>query len=531
MEIIRQIKNFKPRINLQEASQKEILSQLERFRGDLFFRESLHGHMTASAIILNPGLDKVLMVYHNVYQSYSWTGGHSDGEEDLFQVALREAKEETGIQDLYPVSRAPISVESLPVAEHVKKGKIVPEHQHYNVTYGFIGSEKDLLKVKEDENSDVCWLEISRLRESCREKEMIPIYEDNIEYIRRLFLEKEEIYRLLPEKLLPWYRTHARDLPWRRSSNPYAIWISEIMLQQTRVDTVLAYYHRFMAKFPTVKDLTEADEEEVLKVWEGLGYYSRARNLHKTAKIIAGAYGGTFPGNAKDLRALPGIGSYTAGAIASIAFGLPVAAIDGNVLRVLARVIEDYRCVDLEKVKKDLGRKLEAVYPDGHCGDFTQSLMELGATRCLPNGAPLCSDCPLHPICLAYQNETQPFLPVRKEKTERKQQDKTLFVLHADHKIALQKRTGEGMLQGLWELPNVDGRLDEREAEAYLKELGVSGRILRSRTGHHIFTHIRWDMVCYDVACDHMAGDFVWADEENLAEKYAVPTVFKKFIR
>ena len=538
MNIITQIKEFIPRTELQGKSKTEILGQLSQYGDDLYYRESLHGHITASAIILNPALDKILMIYHNIYGSYSWTGGHSDGEQDLYQVAYAEAKEETGVVSLYPVSRSLISLECLPVAAHVKNGSIVETHEHYNVTYGFICSEKDALKIKPDENSDVKWLAIDELDQYCAEKEMMPIYEDNIAYIRQLRGKKEENYRALPTRLLPWYRASARILPWREDQDPYHVWISEIMLQQTRVETVIDYYKRFLAAFPTVKDLAKAEEEKVMKLWEGLGYYSRARNLHKAAKIVVEKYRGKFPESYSELLALPGIGSYTAGAIASISFNLPIAAVDGNVLRIVSRITEDYRCIDDESTKRVVAAELEKVYPLNHCGDFTQSLMELGATVCLPNGAPLCLLCPMQEICMANQNGTQEYLPVRKEKAKRKSQQKTLFLFHAKGKIVLQKRTEKGVLNGLWQLPNVEGHMSERQVTAYMAELGIEGTIKKFQKGKHIFTHIEWDMICYYIECEsnfenkigNTPNPYVWADENALAQEYTIPTAFKKFI-
>ena len=531
MNITTLIKQFIPRTTLQQKSKDEILHQLDQYGGNLYYRDMLHGHMTASAIILNPKLDKILMVYHNIYHSYSWAGGHSDGEENLYQVAYEEAKEETGVEKLYPVSRNIISVESLPVEEHMKDGKRVKAHNHYNVTFGFICSEKEQLKIKPDENSNVNWIHIEKLDQYCTEEEMIPIYEDNIHYIQYLMAEKSKNYEKLPEILLDWYEKNARLLPWRRDRDTYHIWLSEIMLQQTRVDTVIDYYHRFLEVFPTVYDLANGDIEKVLKLWEGLGYYSRARNLHKTAKIIVEKYEGKFPRNHKELLALPGIGSYTAGAIASISFNQPIAAVDGNVLRVVSRITEDYRCIDHESTKKEIGKNLEEVYPKDRCGNFTQSLMELGATICLPNGSPLCHECPVRDICMANKNETQGFLPVRKEKKVRKEQQKTLFVFNAQGKIALQRREEKGVLQGMWELPNIEGTLDQREVSSYMEQLGISEyRVENPKKGQHIFTHIKWEMVCYYIHCEEAFGPFIWADAEALEKEYSIPTAFKKFL-
>lgn len=530
MSTLKQIRDFQPRTKLQEESKEKIIRELEEEGASLYERESLHGHMTASAIILNPGLDKTLMIYHNIYKSFAWTGGHSDGNQDLYQVARIEAMEETGIKNLYPVSLTPLSVEALPVAQHMKKGQVVKAHEHYNVTYGFICSEKEALKIKPDENSDVKWLEIDRLDQYCSEKEMIPIYLDNIHHMKNLMAKKERVYQRLPGKILPWYEQNARDLPWRQDQDPYHVWISEIMLQQTRVETVRGYYERFLATFPTVKDLAQAEEDQVLKLWEGLGYYSRARNLHKTAKIIEDQYQGIFPRDYKSLLALPGIGSYTAGALASISFNLPKAAVDGNVLRLTTRLTEDYRIIDDESTKKAIAKELEKVYPKEKSGDFTQSLIELGATICLPNGEPLCSLCPLEENCLAKENKSQKSLPVRKEKARRKEEDRTIFVFHFDGKIALEKRKDKGLLQGLWQLPNLKGHLEEKEVRSYLEKEKIEGVILKVEKDKHIFTHIQWNMICYHIECSQTFGPYSWANEEGLQEEYTIPTAFRKFI-
>ncbi len=531
MNITTLIKQFIPRTSLQRESKDIILAQLEQYGELLYSRDTLHGHMTASAIILNPQLDKILMVHHNIYNSYGWTGGHADGETDLYSVAYKEAQEETGVEKLYPVSKSILSAEALPVKEHIKKGKKVIAHKHYNVTFGFICSEKEKIRIKPDENSGVKWIEIDKLSEYCAEADMIPIYEDNIRYIQHLVEEKKKNYKRLPEKLLSWYKKNARDLPWRQNQDPYRVWLSEIMLQQTRVDTVVDYYNRFLDAFPTIHALASADEERVLKLWEGLGYYSRARNLHKTAKIIVEQYGGNFPKTYEELLKLPGIGSYTVGAISSISFNLPVAAVDGNVLRVISRITEDYRCIDEEKMKKEIGSNLAEVYPKNQCGNFTQSLMELGATICLPNGTPLCYQCPAMDICMANINDTQSFLPVRKEKKVRKTRELTLFVFISKGRIALQKRKEKGVLEGMWQLPNIDGILEKSEVLFQVEKLsGLECKIEKMKKAQHIFTHIKWEMVCYYISCADTFGSYVWADSEALEKEYSIPTAFKKFL-
>ncbi len=344
-------------------------------------------------------------------------------------------------------------------------------------------------------------------------------------------LIKKQNYKGLPEKLLNWYDKKARDLPWRKNKDPYRVWLSEIMLQQTQVETVIDYYNRFLDAFPTIEALACANEERVLKLWEGLGYYSRARNLHKTAKIIVSQNGGNFPETQPELLKLPGIGSYTAGAILSISFNQPVAAVDGNVLRVISRIMEDYRCIDQESIKREVANHLAEVYPKNRCGDFTQSLMELGATVCLPKATPLCNQCPVMDICMAYKADTYSLLPVRKEKKARKIRELTLFVFSCQGKIALQKRTEKGVLEGMWQLPNIDGILEGKEVLSRVKEQGgIGARIERVKEAHHIFTHIQWQMTCYYISCDNTFGDYIWAAVEEIEKEYSIPTAFKKLL-
>lgn len=530
MDTISLIKQFNPRTELQKKSKDLILAELEQYGDQLYLRDTLHAHMSASAIILNPELNKTLMVYHNIYNSYSWTGGHADGQQDLYTVAYEEAKEETGIEKIYPVSRSLLSVESLPVPEHIKRGEKVAFHYHHNVTFGFICPDNQRLSIKPDENSSVAWLDIDTLAETCLEKEMVPIYEDNIKQVIILMKQKKENYQLLPTKLLPWYKKNARDLPWRRNQNPYHVWLSEIMLQQTRVDTVIDYYNRFLAEFPTIDALANADEERVLKLWEGLGYYSRARNLQKAAKSIMAEYGGNFPKDPAQINSLPGIGTYTTGAIASICFDYPEPAVDGNVLRVVSRITEDYRCIDEENTKKEIARQLAEVYPKGHCGDFTQSLMELGAIICLPNGDPKCESCPAQAICMTYKNKNYGLLPVRKEKRAREIKELTFFILACGDKIALRKRHEKGVLHNMWELPNVYGKLGKEDAEHWLQKQRGQGRIENINKGKHIFTHIEWQIICYTIACEKTFGDYLWADKNKMDTEISLPTAFKKFL-
>ena len=339
----------------------------------------------------------------------------------------------------------------------------------------------------------------------------------------------ENPYEWIVLPLLSWYQQNARILPWRENVNPYRVWVSEIMLQQTRVDAVISYFNRFMEALPTIQDLADAKEETVLKLWEGLGYYSRARNLKKTAEIVCRQYDGRFPTDYQKLLSLPGIGKYTVGSISSIAFGLPRAAVDGNVLRVITRLMENDRDIADEKFRKEIAGQLEEVYPENECSAFTQSLMELGAVICVPNGAPKCEECPLKSGCKAYQNNSWEKYPVKKEKPKRKKVDKTVFLLHYQNEIAVEKGSDTGLLAGLWKLPNVDRKLQIPEIETWLSENGLHGiSIQKGKKVKHIFTHIEWHMQCFEIECRERSDVFEWVSADDLEGKIALPTAYRK---
>lgn len=333
----------------------------------------------------------------------------------------------------------------------------------------------------------------------------------------------------ITKRLLEWYRKNARDLPWRHNTDPYRVWLSEIMLQQTRVDTVIPYYNRFLQQVPDIAALAVLEEQRLLKLWEGLGYYSRARNLQKAAQIIIEQHGGVFPNEVDAIRKLPGIGDYTAGAIASISFELPTPAVDGNVLRVVARLTATAE-VDTPPMKKRISAALADIYPkQGDRGDFTQALMELGAVVCLPNGVPLCDRCPLSGLCKACAAGEQMDYPEKKEKPARKIEEMTVFVLDCGGEIALQQRGPGGVLAGLWQLPNVAGHLDDAAALKQAAAWGAApGEVTAKATRKHIFTHIEWRMRCYHIRCDEKPAEFTWVNATQLTDEYALPTAFKK---
>ena len=330
----------------------------------------------------------------------------------------------------------------------------------------------------------------------------------------------------LPAPLLAWYRANARDLPWRKTSDPYRIWVSEIMLQQTRVAAVLGYYARFLDAFPTVEDLAAAPEEQLLKLWEGLGYYSRARNLQKAAVLVRER--GGFPDSFPELLELPGVGEYTAAAIASAAFGIPEAAVDGNVLRVAARLTDCHDDISEPAVKKKIRGWVQAVFPeaDGDIRIFNQALMELGAVVCVPNGPPKCLLCPVRERCLAFARGTAEILPVKKAKKPRRVEEKTVFVLLRGGHTALRKRPDSGLLAGLWEFPNVDGALDEDTAAEILRSWGLEPVEWKKRLfAKHIFTHVEWRMTGFVLEVSGNA-DFFWTDSLDAC---AVPSAFARF--
>lgn len=340
--------------------------------------------------------------------------------------------------------------------------------------------------------------------------------------------QNTSILAALPPPLLAWYRANARDLPWRRTRDPYRIWVSEIMLQQTRVAAVLGYYARFLEAFPTVEALAAAPEERLMKLWEGLGYYSRARNLQKAAKLAA-ARGG-FPDTYGGLLELPGVGEYTAAAIASAAFARPEPAVDGNVLRVITRLTDCHDDITLPQTKQAVREQIRAVFPEAEADIriFNQSLMELGATVCVPHGAPKCLLCPVRDLCLGRAGGTAEDLPVKAPKKARRVEEKTVFLLLREGKIALRKRPASGLLAGLWEFPNVEGTLNETTAGAAVSAWGLEPKAWKNRlTAKHIFTHVEWHMTGYTLEVSGAGPEeFVWVDT---LERHTVPSAFARY--
>ncbi|MCI8307746.1 MAG: A/G-specific adenine glycosylase [Lachnospiraceae bacterium] len=335
----------------------------------------------------------------------------------------------------------------------------------------------------------------------------------------------------LVEYLVNWYPDHARDLPWRKDTEPYHVWISEIMLQQTRVEAVKEYYKRFLKALPTIDALASVEDDYLLKLWEGLGYYNRARNLKKAAVAIVGDRNGAFPDTYEEILSLAGIGEYTAGAIGSICFDLPTPAVDGNVLRVYTRVMEEASNIDKQATKKKIREQLAKLYSKGQCGILTQSLMELGATVCLANGTPKCGECPLRTLCGAKEHDTWRQYPVRDGKKSRKREDKTVFVLRCRDRIAVRKRAGKGLLAGMWEFPNVEGILIEQQAADAASQWNTAPeRMHRKLTYTHVFSHVEWRMTAYYLVCGQMCERFRWVTMEELEHEVAMPSAFRPFL-
>ena len=311
----------------------------------------------------------------------------------------------------------------------------------------------------------------------------------------------------IAEPLLRWFHSEKRALPWREKPTPYRVWVSEIMLQQTRVEAVKPYFERFVAALPDVRALARADEDTLMKLWEGLGYYSRARHLQSAARLICSDHGGKIPARFDDLLTLPGIGRYTAGAVASIAFGERRPAVDGNVLRVIMRLLACPADILKESTKRAVEEALIARLPE-NAGDFNQSLMELGALVCLPRGAARCPSCPLERLCLAKEANLQAELPQKTPPKRRRTEKLTIFLLSKNGKIALKKRPSQGLLAGLWGFPAMEGHLKKNEAAKTLQALGlIPAKLHALPAAQHIFSHITWQMVGWHVELAETSSD------------------------
>lgn len=339
----------------------------------------------------------------------------------------------------------------------------------------------------------------------------------------------------LAEPLCLWYEKNKRSMPWRDDATPYHVWLSEIMLQQTRIEAVKEYYRRFTAQLPDVVSLAEVSEEELMKLWEGLGYYNRARNLQKAARLVVERYDGRLPASYDLLLELPGIGSYTAGAIASIAYGIAAPAVDGNVLRVTMRYLNCDDDIMKQSVRKGMERAIMAVIPREKPGVFNQALMELGEVICIPNGKPLCGQCPLADLCRAHAAGREMELPVKPEKKGRRIEKRTILLLERAGRIGIVKRPEKGLLAGLWEFPGFDGHKTLPWIKEWLTEQGAGEtKVSRLRDGKHIFSHVEWHMRGYRIEgirgeCERIPN-LVWVEKEELKNRYALPVAFHTFL-
>ncbi len=323
------------------------------------------------------------------------------------------------------------------------------------------------------------------------------------------------------KKLLTWYKENARVLPWRSQPTPYRVLVSEIMLQQTRVEAAISYFERFVKQLPDFRHLAAISEDDLLKLWEGLGYYSRARNLQKCAQTVLSEYGGALPTEEAQLKKLPGIGDYTAAAVRSIAYGLPAAAVDGNVLRVYTRLNADASDISLPATRKAVAAALLPLIPQERASDFTQAWMELGATVCLPNGAPRCNVCPLQAECKG--KGTPDRFPVKPAPPEKKHVSKTVFLLVCGDRFALQRHPGTGVLRGMWGLPSVSEHLGEAQVQA----LWQQAKITRLPDCKHVFTHLIWEMRAYKITLNAQDPAFTWATEGE----FAIPSAYKGVLK
>lgn len=373
-----------------------------------------------------------------------------------------------------------------------------------------------------------------------------------------MVIKMSDRYSEMVEPLVEWFQKNARELRWRSNPIPYYVWLSEIMLQQTRVEAVKSYFNRFVSELPTIEALANAPEEKILKLWEGLGYYNRVKNMQKAAIIVMEQYGGELPQDYKKLLQLPGIGSYTAGAISSIAYHIAKPAVDGNVLRVAMRLKGCYDDITKPSVKKELEKEIETIMPKENPGIFNQAFMELGATICIPNGKPLCNQCPLAFFCTAKQKDIVMELPVKKPKKKRRIEEKTVFIFCSQNKAAISKREEKGLLSGLWQFPNIDGTLKAEQVKYYIEQLGYKIEQLEPLgEAKHIFSHIEWHMTGYKITIGEQTIDSmiylplkeegvyevcseigqlkqifdlcIWADKKEIEQVYTLPTAFEVY--
>lgn len=336
--------------------------------------------------------------------------------------------------------------------------------------------------------------------------------------------------------LLAWYRANKRILPWRDKNNAYYTWVSEIMLQQTRVEAVKPYFTRFITELPDIPALAECREEKLLKLWEGLGYYSRVRNMQQAAIQMTEEYNGKLPESFSQLLSLKGIGRYTAGAIASIAYGIPVPAVDGNVLRVVTRITENSEDIMKPSLRKKIEADLQEIIPQDHPGDFNQAMMELGAVICVPNGQPKCEECPVKDFCQARLHGTTDKYPVKAPKKSRTVENRTVLVIQDGERTAIRKRPSKGLLAGLYELPNRPGHLSREEALEYAESLELEPLYIQKLPeAKHIFSHIEWRMTGYLIRVASLERtrepEILFVEKNESDKEYAIPSAFGAYVK
>lgn len=347
--------------------------------------------------------------------------------------------------------------------------------------------------------------------------------------------EKLDLLQKIETPLLKWYGENKRPLPWRDGKNPYEIWVSEIMCQQTRVEAVKPYYARFLSELPTVEALADCPQERLMKLWEGLGYYNRVRNMQKAARQVMESFQGRLPADYDQLRSLAGIGNYTAGAIASIAYGIAAPAVDGNVLRVVSRLWESYEDIAKQAVRRQAERAILEVMPRECPGEYNQALMELGALVCLPGAQAACGSCPLKEHCRAAAHGTAEQLPVKSRAKPRRVQELTVLAIQDGERVAIRRRAARGLLAGLYELPNVEGHLSEREAIEAVKSMDLDPlRIRPLGEAKHIFSHVEWRMLGYQIRVRQLEesrkGNMIFAEQEEVQDRYAIPSAFDAYV-
>lgn len=362
------------------------------------------------------------------------------------------------------------------------------------------------------------------------------VTEDSIEIQDevKVILENPQYYEMA-NPLVSWYRENKRDLPWRKEISAYRVWVSEIMLQQTRVEAVKPYFERFLKELPDVKSLAEVSEDKLLKLWEGLGYYNRVRNMQLAARQVMVDYKGVFPDTYEEIRKLKGIGNYTAGAISSFAYGIPKPAVDGNVLRVLSRLTGSYEDIMKQSVRNHIERALEKIIPPESASDFNQGLIELGAIVCVPNGKPKCEICPLQKICVACEMGLTEEIPVKSKPKGRKIEKKTVLLFKDGEKIAITKRPKKGLLAGLYEFPNLESHLTAKAVTEYCKKIGLMPiHIKKLSAAKHIFSHVEWHMIGYEIKVDELEKtnkkDFLFITPEEIQKTYPIPSAFEKYM-